>query len=54
MSMAMPCPRCGAEAVCDTVDNGVGEQQCGPYVCVACGWVEDPPQFFDRVEEIEF
>jgi hypothetical protein len=54
MSMAMPCPHCGGEAVCDTVDNGVGEQQGGPYVCVACGWVEQPPKFEDIGDEVEF
>jgi hypothetical protein len=54
MSMTRCCPRCDAPAVCDTVDNGVGEQQCGPYVCVACGWVEQPPKFDEIGPEIEF
>lgn len=37
----MRCPLCGAPAECDTVDIGVGEQQCGPYMCIECGWMED-------------
>ena len=35
------CPKCGKIAVADFVDNGVGMQQCGPFSCEACGWVED-------------
>jgi hypothetical protein len=40
----MNCPRCGRKCVADTVDNGLGEQRCGPWVCDpdggGCGWVE--------------
>ena len=39
----MKCPRCGREAECDMVDNGVGMQQCGPYGCEPCGWVQPDP-----------
>lgn len=35
-----PCPECGTPTECDSVDNGIGEQQCGPYGCPACHWVE--------------
>lgn len=34
------CPRCGATATCETVDNGVGEQQVTPFACYTCGWVQ--------------
>ncbi len=34
------CPKCDAICEADAVDNGVGMQQCGPYVCEQCGWVE--------------
>lgn len=37
----MKCPYCGSENVtCDTVDIGVGYQQCGPYGCDVCHAVE--------------
>ena len=36
----MTCPECGETATCDEVDIGVGMQQCGPYGCESCGWVE--------------
>lgn len=36
----MQCPRCGGELECDMVDNGVGMEQCGPYGCPACHYVE--------------
>lgn len=54
--MKKPCPNCKIGiAICDTVDNGVGEQQCGPYSCEACGWIEPMPQFeFDESDKIEF
>lgn len=35
------CPKCEQIAVADFVDNGVGMQQCGPFGCEACGWVEE-------------
>lgn len=34
------CPNCGFVARADFVDIGVGMQQCGPFGCEACGWVE--------------
>ena len=34
------CPKCGEIAIADTVDNGVGEERCGPYGCEHCGWIE--------------
>jgi predicted RNA-binding Zn-ribbon protein involved in translation (DUF1610 family) len=37
----LECPECGAWAQADYVDNGVGMQRCGPYVCDRCGWVEE-------------
>lgn len=40
----MKCPKCGQELQCDMVDIGVGEIQCGPYVCEPCDWVEDSPE----------
>ena len=36
----MKCPYCGQGMECETVDIGVGEQQCGPYGCPACHAVE--------------
>ena len=41
----MNCPKCVKQNLqCDTVDVGVGEIQCGPYVCPpdegGCGWVQ--------------
>lgn len=39
----MNCPRCGKPAECDEVDNGVGMQQCGPYYCQPCDWVQPDP-----------
>lgn len=38
----MICPKCGAIATADFVDNGVGMQRSGPYGCETCGWVETP------------
>jgi len=32
----MKCPYCSHEMHCETVDIGVGEQQCGPYGCENC------------------
>lgn len=40
----MPCPYCEAPMECDTVDVGVGFQQCGPYHCDACGASEIGPE----------
>lgn len=31
------CPYCGEIMECDTVDVGIGHQQCGPYHCESCG-----------------
>lgn len=31
------CPYCGELMHCDLVDIGVGEIQCAPYYCGACG-----------------
>lgn len=31
------CPYCGNIMTCDTVDIGIGYQQCGPYYCEQCG-----------------
>lgn len=31
------CPYCGQMAPYETVDIGVGEQQCAPAFCVECG-----------------
>lgn len=36
----MRCPLCKAWTSADHVDNGIGLEQCGPYVCEHCGWVE--------------
>ena len=36
------CPDCGQWAIADHVDNGIGMERCGPYVCEACGWIETP------------
>lgn len=36
-----PCPKCGEEMECDTVDNGVGMEQCGPYGCPSCHYVDE-------------
>jgi predicted RNA-binding Zn-ribbon protein involved in translation (DUF1610 family) len=50
--MKMKCPRCGSEAECETDDIGVGEQQCGPYSCDACGWREPiSEEIFDFDDE---
>ena len=39
----MTCPKCGNRAEVPTVDNGVGEEQCGPAYCDNCHWVEESP-----------
>ncbi len=42
--MKQKCPQCGSpECYAETVDIGVGEQQCEPFHCDDCGWVEDTP-----------
>ena len=38
-----PCPDCGHPMTCDTVDNGVGEEPCGPYGCERCHYVVPEP-----------
>ena len=40
----MLCPCCGKPCEADFVDNGVGEERCGPYRCEPCGWVESVPE----------
>ena len=46
------CPKCGGPCEADFVDTGVGEQQCGPYRCMECGWIETIPDYdFDVVTE---
>lgn len=38
----MTCPFCGSKNVdVPTVDIGVGEQQCGPAVCIDCDAAQD-------------
>jgi ribosomal protein S27AE len=37
----LECPECGEWAQANHVDNGVGMQRCGPYVCDRCGWIEE-------------
>lgn len=36
MSTEGRCPFCGLELTHDTVDNGVGEERCGPDGCDWC------------------
>lgn len=52
----MKCPECDAPCEADTVDIGVGEQQCSPYACTnfACGWTQPFFDYFihDDVEEL--
>ncbi len=36
----MNCPYCGGDADCETVDVGVGNIQCTPYICENC-WSEE-------------
>ena len=38
----MKCPICGGEATAEYVDIGVGMQQCTPFGCEDCQWVEGP------------
>lgn len=45
------CPKCGAIAVADFVDIGVGMQQCGPYSCETCGWQEEVPKIIEHDDE---
>lgn len=40
----VPCPYCSALMECDTVDVGVGFQQCGPYYCYSCDASEIGPE----------
>lgn len=47
------CPRCAAVAKADFVDIGVGMQQCGPFGCEACGWVEEKPDDLEWLESAE-
>lgn len=50
----MKCPKCGGEAEHDQVDNGIGMQQCGPWNCPACQWVEASDPFgFAMVAEAD-
>lgn len=43
-----PCPYCGLPCDADWVDVGVGEVQCGPYVCDACGASQMGPEQWDE------
>lgn len=47
----MNCPECGKECEAEFIDNGVGMQQCGPYVCDpclgGCGWIQDELEAYD-------
>ena len=48
--MQQKCPNCGnSECYAETVDIGVGEQQCSPFCCEICGWMEDTPDWDDGV-----
>ena len=47
----MKCPKCGYEMTCDTVDIGVGYQQCSPYGCENCHYVEPTPKNIFGIEE---
>lgn len=39
--MRETCPDCGGpNCTAETVDIGVGEQQCTPFVCEDCGYVQ--------------
>ena len=44
----MKCPYCGLLMDCDSVDIGVGFQQCGPYYCDGCGASEIGPEGVTR------
>lgn len=37
------CPYCEMPMECDTVDIGIGYQQCGPFHCYDCGASEIGP-----------
>ena len=37
------CPECDRWTRAEWIDNGVGLQQCGPYCCESCGWIEQRP-----------
>lgn len=52
----MECPYCGGKCECDTVDVGVGEVQCGPYICENCGANEIGPEISKWMElnDMEF
>jgi rubredoxin len=47
------CPSCEKIARADFVDNGVGMQQCGPFHCEACGWVEHPVELDEMSRDPE-
>ena len=36
----MNCPMCGEIAIAATIVIGVGYEQCEPFHCFNCGWVE--------------
>ena len=47
----MLCPFCKSTNVdVPTVDNGVGEQQCGPAWCVDCGASQDDMGMWEPLE----
>ena len=47
MQDTMPCPYCGEQCDIDYVDIGVGEIQCGPVCCLACGASQIGPEIAD-------
>ena len=54
MTINKKCPYCANEE-CEvpTIDNGVGEEQCGQAYCPDCGAVEIPGHdYFDK--KVEF
>lgn len=43
-----PCPYCNTLCICDLVDVGVGEIQCGLYFCENCGASEIGPEVYQN------
>lgn len=41
------CPACGGPVEAEFVDIGVGSEQCGPYSCEKCHWVQAIPPLDD-------
>lgn len=48
MSDTWPCPECGTPVEYETVDIGVGSQQCTPAECPKCGWFQGYPEDPDK------